>query len=70
MFDIIQLIGAEAAIKIRKNITLENIRGFKRRRKEARVYKRLWYRKWAVYKKIWYEMNRDRNHIFSSEKEI
>ena len=45
MFDILQSVGAEAAIKIRKNVELENIRGSKRRRKEARVYKRLGYRK-------------------------
>ncbi|MEM3856813.1 MAG: hypothetical protein QW108_04280 [Saccharolobus sp.] len=51
MFGIIQLIGVETAIKIRKNAALENIRESKRRRKEARVYKRLDYRKWAVYKK-------------------
>ncbi|MEM4040112.1 MAG: transposase, partial [Thermoplasmata archaeon] len=51
MFDILQSVGAEAAIKIRKNAAPENIRGSKRRRKEARVYKRLGYRKWAVYKK-------------------
>ncbi|MEM4056773.1 MAG: hypothetical protein QW578_07035 [Thermoplasmatales archaeon] len=44
MFDILQLVGAEAAIKIRKNAAPENIRGSKRR-KEARVYKRLGYRK-------------------------
>ena len=50
MFDIIQSVGAEA--KIRKNVAPENIRGSKRRRKEARVYKRLEYRNWAVYKSI------------------
>ncbi|MEM3543675.1 MAG: hypothetical protein QXF07_01495 [Candidatus Micrarchaeia archaeon] len=51
MFDIIQLIGGETVIKIRKNAAPENIRGSKRRRKEARIYKRLGYRKWAGYKK-------------------
>ncbi|MEM0134816.1 MAG: transposase [Thermoplasmatales archaeon] len=51
MFDIIQSVGAEAAIKIRKNAAPENINGFKRRRKERRGYKRLGYRKWAGYKK-------------------
>ena len=50
MFDIIQSVGAEA--KIRKNVAPENIRGSKRRRKEASVYKRLEYRNWAVYKSI------------------
>ena len=52
MFDILQSVGAEVAIKIRKNAAPENIRGSKRRRKEARVYKRLEYRNWAVYKSI------------------
>ncbi|MEM3778701.1 MAG: IS5/IS1182 family transposase, partial [Fervidicoccaceae archaeon] len=49
MFDIIQSVAG--AIKIRKNAAPENIRGSKWRRKEARVYKRLGYSKWAVYKK-------------------
>ncbi|MEM3325762.1 MAG: IS5/IS1182 family transposase, partial [Thermoplasmata archaeon] len=56
MFDILQSVGAEVAIKIRKNAAPKNIRGSKRRRKEARVYKRLGYRKWAEYKK--YEMGK------------
>ena len=51
MFEILQLVGAEASIKIRKNAAPENIRGSKRRRKEARIYKRLGYSKWAGYKK-------------------
>ena len=50
MFDILQSVAG--AIKIRKNAAPENIRGSKRRRKEARVYKRLEYRNWAVYKSI------------------
>ncbi|MEM0050621.1 MAG: hypothetical protein QXW80_06715 [Candidatus Micrarchaeia archaeon] len=45
MLDIIQSVEAEAAIKIRKNAAPENIRGSKKRRKEARIYKRLRYRK-------------------------
>ncbi|MEM3592923.1 MAG: IS5/IS1182 family transposase, partial [Candidatus Micrarchaeia archaeon] len=51
MFDTLQSVGAEKVIKIRKNAAPENIRGSKRRRKEARIYKRLGYRKWAGYKK-------------------
>ncbi|MEM3290875.1 MAG: transposase, partial [Candidatus Micrarchaeaceae archaeon] len=51
MFDILQSVGVKAAIIIRKNAAPENVRGSKRRRKEARIYKRLGYRKWAVYKK-------------------
>ena len=34
MFDIIQLIGAEATIKKRKNAELENIRGSKKEEKK------------------------------------
>ncbi|MEM3846569.1 MAG: hypothetical protein QXU98_12815 [Candidatus Parvarchaeota archaeon] len=51
MFDKLQSVVAEVAIKIRKNVAPENIRGSKRRRKEARGYKRLGYRKWTGYKK-------------------
>ncbi|MEM3940871.1 MAG: hypothetical protein QW538_03745 [Thermoplasmatales archaeon] len=32
MFDILQLVGAEAAIKIRKNAAPKNIRGFRRKK--------------------------------------
>ncbi|MEM4058651.1 MAG: hypothetical protein QXO65_03560 [Candidatus Aenigmatarchaeota archaeon] len=68
MFDIIQSVRAETAIKIKKNVALENIRGSKRR-KEARGYKRLGYRKWAVYKK--YGMKCVRTEIiFSPVKKI
>ncbi|MEM3574080.1 MAG: hypothetical protein QXJ62_07655 [Nitrososphaeria archaeon] len=46
MFDILQSVaGVKAAIKIRKNAAPENIRESKWRRKEAREYKRLEYRK-------------------------
>ncbi|MEM3290547.1 MAG: transposase [Candidatus Micrarchaeaceae archaeon] len=51
MFDTLQSVGAEKVIKIRKNAAPENIRGSKRRRKEARIYKRQGDRKWAGYKK-------------------
>ncbi|MEM4395514.1 MAG: hypothetical protein QXW48_02905 [Thermoplasmata archaeon] len=54
MFDILQSVGAEAAIKIRKNAAPKNIRGF--RRKKGMEYKSLGYRKWAEYKK--YEMGK------------
>ncbi|MEM3290497.1 MAG: hypothetical protein QW046_03175 [Candidatus Micrarchaeaceae archaeon] len=46
MFDILQSVGVKAAIIIRKNAAPENVRGSKKRRKEARIYKRLEYRKW------------------------
>ncbi|MEM0291558.1 MAG: hypothetical protein QXG55_05640 [Thermoplasmata archaeon] len=36
MFDIIQSVGTEEGIKIRKDATSENINEFKRRRKEAK----------------------------------
>ncbi|MEM3667939.1 MAG: hypothetical protein QW388_04770 [Thermoplasmatales archaeon] len=45
MFDIFESVGAEAAIKIRKNAVPENIRGSKKRRKETRKYKGLGYGK-------------------------
>ncbi|MEM3265551.1 MAG: hypothetical protein QXH07_06310 [Thermoplasmata archaeon] len=68
MFDIIQSV---AGVKIRKNAAPENIRGSKkRRRKEARGYKRLGYRKWVIYKKYGMRWVGDERHIFSSEKEI
>ena len=54
MFDILQSVGAEVAIKIRKNAAPKNIRGF--RRKKGMEYKSLGYRKWAEYKK--YEMGK------------
>ncbi|MEM4934936.1 MAG: hypothetical protein QXY78_03290 [Thermoplasmata archaeon] len=36
MFDILQSVGTEEGIKIRKDATSENINEFKRRRKEAK----------------------------------
>ena len=47
MFDTLHAIGSEPVIKIRKNAALENIRGSKHRRKEAREYKKEGYRVWA-----------------------
>ncbi|MEM3858609.1 MAG: hypothetical protein QW478_04280 [Candidatus Micrarchaeaceae archaeon] len=37
MFEILQSVGAEAAIKIRKNATPENIRGSKRKKKRENI---------------------------------
>ncbi|MEM3334194.1 MAG: hypothetical protein QW745_08355 [Thermoplasmata archaeon] len=51
IFNILQSVGEETAIKIKKNAAPENIRGSKKRRKKVRKYKRLGYRKWAGYKK-------------------
>ena len=47
MLDTLHALGSEPVIKIRKNAAPENIMGSKRKRKEARKYKKEGYRVWA-----------------------
>jgi hypothetical protein len=51
MFDTLHGVCQKPVIKIRKNIAPQNMRGSKRRRKEAREYKEQGYRVWAENKR-------------------